>query len=51
MAAVFGITALLMGLVSFSAAIIRAARLERLESHQNEMGAIGWFILAALCFK
>ena len=51
MAILFGIIATILGSLSFIAAIVRAVRLERLESHQNEMGAIGWFILAAICLR
>lgn len=51
MTIICGIVALLLGALSFLASVIRACRDERLESHQNEMGAIGWFILAALCFR
>jgi hypothetical protein len=51
MAIACGILALILGSLSFIASIIRAVRLEREISHENEMGAIGWFIIAALCLK
>jgi len=46
-----GISALVMGALSFVAAIIRGAMNDYERSNQNEMIAIGWFILAALCFR
>lgn len=46
-----GIVALFFGGLSFVASVIRAVSNERTESHENEMGAIGWFILAAICLK
>lgn len=51
MATACGAIATILGALAMVAAIIRGARNERLESHQNEMSAIGWFILAALCFR
>jgi hypothetical protein len=51
MAIACGILALFMGAGSFVAAVIRAALGHETKSHENEMGAIGWFILAALCFR
>jgi hypothetical protein len=40
-----------MGAMSLLGAVVRAARDEYEKSHNSEMGAIGWFILAALCFR
>lgn len=51
MAMTFGILAALMGALSFIAAVIRSALGHEEKSHNNEMGAIGWFILAALCLR
>jgi len=46
-----GVAALLMGMLSFVAAIFRAATDDYQRCHDNEMGAIGWFIVAAICLR
>jgi hypothetical protein len=51
MATTCGILSLILGALGFVASIVRACKNQRLESHENEMSAIGWFILAALCLR
>lgn len=51
MAILFGSIAVVLGGLSFIASVIRATLGHERKSHENEMGAIGWFILAALCFR
>lgn len=51
MAIVCGILSIIMGCIGLAASMVRAGKNQRLESHEEEMAAIGWFILAALCLR
>ncbi len=50
-ATIAGIFAIIIGALNFTGSIVRANKNQQLESHQYEMNAIGWFILAALCLR
>ncbi len=46
-----GIISIGMGALSFIASIIRASLSDWEKSNEDEKCAIGWFILAAVCFR
>jgi len=51
MATLCGAIALIFGLIGITASLIRACLGHDAKSHDNEMSAIGWFIIATLCLR